>query len=65
MVFFAMAMSLINSCSVCYGMVQWYGDEPSILLDPFRVEFEWVYQPLMAIFLCHDEVAYVVVLISR
>jgi hypothetical protein len=65
MVCFAMRMSLINSCSIHYGAVRWSSDGTSMLFDPFRVEFKWIYRPLMAIFLRHDEVAYVVVLISR
>jgi hypothetical protein len=58
-------MSLINSCSVHYGVVQWSGGEPSKLFDPLRAAVKRIYRPLMTIFIRLDEVAYVAGLISR
>jgi hypothetical protein len=58
-------MSLIILCLVHYGMVRWSGDEPSMLFDPFGVAVKRIYQPLTTILLCHGEVAYIDVLISR
>jgi hypothetical protein len=58
-------MSLINSFSIRYGAVSWSSDGPSMFFDPFEASFKQIYRFLMAIFLRHGEVAYVVVLISR
>jgi hypothetical protein len=65
MILFATGMSIINSFSFHYGMARWFGDEPSMLFDPFRATVKQIYRPLMAILLHHGEVAYIVVLISR